>query len=93
MPYVRIQIKSVARREDLQRWEEHMCEEARCCNNFCLGIYAEHEMRAVHVVKDGEPDTIYLTTLCEDCIRDTSTHELLVKEKHLMFESRLNKTS
>ena len=91
MGYVKIQIKDVAKPEDLKRWEEHMLEKAKCWNKFCLGIYGEHEMRAIHVVKEGEPDTIYLTTLCEDCIRDTAAHDVLVNEKHLMIESQNNK--
>jgi len=73
MGYVKIQIKDVASSDDLRRWENHMLEKTKCWNKFCLGIYGEHEMRAVHVVKEGESDVIYLTTLCEDCIRDFPT--------------------
>lgn len=87
MGYVNITIKSVASYDDLKRWEEHMLEKAKCWNNFCLGIYGEHEMRAVHVVKEDEPDVIYLTTICEDCIKDTAVHDVLVNEIHLMVES------
>ena len=87
MGYANIKIKSVAKPEDLQRWEEHMLERAKCWNSFCLGIYGEHELRAVYVVKEGEPDTIYLTTLCEDCIKDIAAHDILVDEKRLMIES------
>ena len=54
-------------------------------------IYNEHELRAVYVVKEGEPDTIYLTTLCEDCIKDIAAHDILVDEKHLMIESLNNR--
>lgn len=68
-----------------------MLEKAKCWNKFCLGIYGEHEMRAVNVFKEGESDTIYLTTLCEDCVRDTAAHDVLVNEKHLMIESQNNK--
>lgn len=90
MGYVKLNIKKTASLEDLHRWEEHMLEKAKCWNNFCLGIYGEHEMRAVHVIKEGEPDVIYLTTLCEDCIRDTTTHDILVNEKHLMVDKKDN---
>ena len=68
-----------------------MLENAKCWNKFCLGIYGEHEMRAVHVIKEGEQDNIFLTTLCEDCVRDTAAHDVLVNEKHLMIESQNNK--
>ena len=91
MGYVKIQIKDVAKPEDLKRWEEHMLENAKCWNKFCLGIYGEHEMRAVHVIKEGEQDNIFLTTFCEDCVRDTAAHDVLVNEKHLMIESQNNK--
>ena len=63
-----------------------MLEKAKCWNNFCLGIYGEHELRAVHVVKEDEPDIVYLTTLCEDCITDTTANDILVNEKRLMVE-------
>ena len=43
-------------------------------------------MRAVHVIKEGEQDNIFLTTFCEDCIKDTNGNEILVNEKHLMVE-------
>lgn len=87
MGYVKINILETGSHEDLQRWEEHMLEKAKCWNNFCLGIYGEHDMRAVYVMKEGEPNIIYLTTLCEDCIKDIDTHDVLVNEKHLMVES------
>ena len=87
MGYVKIQIKDVAKPADLKRWEDHMLEKAKCWNNFCLGICAENEMRAVHVVKEGNSDGIYLTTLCEDCIKDTTGNDILVDEKHLMVEA------
>lgn len=86
MGYVKILIKDVGSPEDFQRWEDHMLENAKCWNNFCLGIYGEHELRAVHVVKEDEPEVVYLTTLCEDCIKDIDTHDVLVNEKHLMVE-------
>lgn len=87
MGYVRIKIKDVASSDDLKRWENHMMENAKCWNNFCLGICAENEIRAVHVVKEGNTDVIYLTTLCEDCIKDTTINDILVNEKHLMVEA------
>ncbi len=86
MGYVKIQIKDVASSDDLKRWEEHMLEKAKCWNNFCLGICVENEMRAVHVIKELNTDIVYLTTLCEDCIKETSANDILVNEKHLMVE-------
>ena len=87
MGYAKIKIKDVASYDDLKRWEDQMLEKAKCWNNFCLGIYGEHELRAVHVVKEDEPDIVYWTTLCEDCIKDTTAHEILVNDKHLMVDS------
>lgn len=86
MGYVKIQIKDVASSDDLKRWEDHMLEKAKCWNNFCLGICAENEMRAVHVVKEVNSDIVYLTTLCEDCIKETSANDVLVNEKYMMVE-------
>lgn len=91
MGYANIKIKSVAKLEDLQRWEEHMLEKAKCWNSFCLSIYSEHELRAVYVVKEGEPDIVCITTLCEDCIKDMAAHDILVDEKRLMIESLNNR--
>lgn len=54
---------------------------------ICLGIYGENELRAVHVVKEDEPDVTYLTTLCEDCVKDTAAYDVLVNDKHLMIEA------
>lgn len=65
-----------------------MLEKAKCWNTFCLGIYGDNEMRAVYVVKEGEPDVIYLTTLCEDSIKDANAHDILVNEKHLMVDMK-----
>ena len=76
MAEVNIEIKSVADPGDLQRWEDHMLVKAKCWNQFCDGLYSENEIRAVHVVKEGNADVTYLTTLCE------------VKEKYLMIEPR-----
>ena len=87
MGYVQIKIKDVASQEDLQKWESHMLEKPKCWNNFCLGIYGENKLRAVRVAKEGNTETIYLTTLCEDCIKDVVAHDVLVNEKHLMVES------
>ena len=66
MAEVNIEIKNVAAREDIQRWEDHMLVKAKCWNQFCDGLYTENEIRAVHVVKEDNTDTTYLTTLCED---------------------------
>ena len=93
MSEVNIEIKGVADRVELQRWEDHMLIKAKCWNQFCDGLYSENEIRAVHVVKDikdDNADTIYLTTLCEDCIKYTRSYGVLVKEKYLMIEP-LNK--
>ena len=91
MGYANIKIKSVAKPEDLQRWKEHMLEKAKCWNSFYLGIYGEHELRAVYVIKEDEPDIVYLTTLCEDCIKYMAAHDILVDEKRLMIESLNNR--
>ena len=92
MGYVKIQIKDVGSPEDLKRWEDHMLEKAKCWNNFCLGLCAENEIRAVHVVKEDNSDIMYLTTLCEDCIKDTKANDILVNERHLMVEAHQEKT-
>ena len=89
MGYVKIKILKTASKEDLQRWEDRMMEKAKCWNKFCLGICAENEMRAVHVVKEDNPEIIYLTTLCEDCIKTTADYGVLVNEKHLIVEIQL----
>jgi len=86
MHEVNIEIKNVAAREDIQRWEDHMLVKAKCWNQFCDGLYCENEIRAVHVVKEDNTDTTYLTTLCEDCIKYTRSYGILVKEKYLMLE-------
>ena len=87
MSYVKIRIQSVASRDDLQRWEDRMLEDAKCWNKFCLGLCDYHELRAVHVVKEGNEDNIFLTTLCEDCIKTTADYGLLVNENHLIVET------
>lgn len=86
MSEVNIEIKDVAAREDIQRWEDHMLVKAKCWNQFCDGLCSENEVRAVHVVKEENPDITYLTTLCEDCIKYTRSYGILVKEKYLMLE-------
>ena len=83
-----IEIKAVAKREDLKRWEDHMPEKAKCWNQYCDGLYSENEIRAVHVVKEENADITYLTTLCEDCIKYIRSYGVLVKEQYLMVESR-----
>ena len=87
MANVRIKIQDVASHDDLQRWEDRMLEKAKCWNQFCLGLYGEHELRAVHVVKEENEELSFLTTLCEDCIKTTADYGLLVNEKHLIVES------
>ena len=82
-----IEIKGVAAREDIQRWENKMLEKAKCWNQYCDGIYSENEIRAVHVVKVEKPDCTYLTTLCEDCIRYIRSYGVLVNEQYLMVET------
>ena len=44
MSEVTIEIKSVADREDIQRWEDHMLVKAKCWNQFCDGLYSENEI-------------------------------------------------
>lgn len=88
MSKARIEIKGVAEREDLQRWEDHMLEKAKCCNQFCDGLYSENEIRPVRVVKEEKPDQTYLTTLCEDCIKYIRSYGILVKENYLMVETK-----
>ena len=91
MSEARIEIKCVAEREDIQRWEDHMLEKAKCRNQYCDGIYSVNEIRAVHVVKEENPQYTYLTTLCEDCIKYTRSYGILVKEKYLMLETQPKK--
>ena len=86
MANVRIKIQDVASQDDLQRWEDRMLEKAKCWNKFCLGLCDEHELRAVHVTKEGNEELSFLTTLCEDCIKTTTDYGVLVNEKHLIVE-------
>jgi len=44
-------------------------------------------LRAVHVFKEGDEESTYLTTLCEDCIKETASYGLLVNENHLILDS------
>ena len=90
MGYVKIKVESVGSHDDLQRWEEHMLEKAKCWNGFCLGIYGENDLRAVHVYKEENDHDIYLTTLCEDCIKNMSGVDTLVNENHLIVETHHN---
>lgn len=87
MSCVKIKVKKKGTPADLQLWEDHMQEKPKCWNKFCLDIYSEEELCAVHVVKEDNPETMYLTTLCEDCINDVTAHDVLVNENHLMIES------
>ena len=87
MANVRIKIQDVASQDDLQRWEDRMLEKAKCWNKFCLGLCDEHELRAVHVVKEENEELSFLTTLCEDCIKTTADYGLLVNENHLIVET------
>lgn len=87
MSNVRIKIQDVASQDDLQRWEDRMLEKAKCWNKFCLGLCDEHELRAVHVVKEENEELSFLTTLCEDCIKTTTDYGVLVNEKHLIVET------
>ena len=64
-----------------------MLERAKCWNKFCLGLYAENELRAVRVVKEENEELSFLTTLCEDCIKTTADYGVLVNENHLIVET------
>ena len=50
MAEVNIEVKSVADRKDLQRWEDRMLVKAKCWNQFCDGLYSENEICAVHLL-------------------------------------------
>ena len=93
MGYVNIKIQKPACLEDLKKWEDHMLEKAKCWNKFCLGIYDDKDLQAVHVVKEGNNDPIFLTTICKDCIKDSPHYELLINENHLMVESQKKNNS
>lgn len=66
MSYVKIKIKEIGNPEDLQRWEDHMQEKAKCWNKFCLGCYEADDLQPVFIEK--EDGITYLTTICKDCI-------------------------
>ena len=87
MGYVKIKIQKVASQDDLQRWEDRMLEKAKCWNKFCLGLYGEHNLRAVHITKEGNEEQTFLTTLCEDCIKTTADYGVLVNDSHLIVET------
>ena len=87
MSYVKIKIQKVVSRDDLRNWEDYMLEKAKCWNKFCLGLYGEHELRAVHVTKEENDELTFLTTLCEDCIKTTADYGVLVNEKHLIVDT------
>ena len=87
MGYVKLEIKGVASLGDLKRWEEIMLEKPKCWNEFCLGLCDDYELRAVYVTKEGDEGHVYLTTLCEDCIKETASYGILVDEKHLILDS------
>ena len=53
MGYVKIKVLEKGTSEDLLRWKEHMLEEPKCWNKFCLGCYDKSELQSVHVSKDG----------------------------------------
>lgn len=91
MRYVKIKVVERGHTEDLLRWQEHMLEKAKCWNKFCLGLYGEYELRAVYVVKEGHVDNNFLTTLCEDCIKNTTDYGVLVAERHLTLDSHQKK--
>ena len=57
-----------------------MLEKAKYWNQYCDGLYSENEIRAVHVVKEENPNHTYLITLCEDCIKYTRSYGILLKE-------------
>ena len=88
MGYVKIKIQKTASHDDVQKWEDRMLEKAKCRNKFCLGLYGENELRAVHVVKEGNEEHLFLTTLCEDCIKTTADYGVLVNENHLIVKKK-----
>ncbi len=88
MGYVKINIKQVGNADDLEKWENHMLEKPKCWNKFCLGLCSEHEIQAVHVLKEENNDYTFLTTLCDDCIKEISTLGILVNDSHLMVETK-----
>ena len=90
MGYVKIKVKNVASQNDLKIWEDRMLEKAKCWNKFCLGIYGKNELRAVSVMKEGDDENTFLTTLCDDCIKSSQDYDTLINETHLMVEPHHN---
>lgn len=88
MGYVKIKVLEKGTSEDLMRWKEHMLEEPKCWNKFCLDCYDKDELQSVHVNKDGNGWNQYVTTLCRDCISTDANHDILVNENHLMVETQ-----
>lgn len=87
MGYIKIKIQKTASQDDLKKWEDHMLEKAKCWNKFCLGLYSDNELRAVHVVKEGDEVNSFLTTLCEDCIKTTVDYGVLINDIHMIVET------
>lgn len=69
MGYVRIKIQKVVSRDGLQSWEYRMLEKAKCWNKYCLGLCGEHELRAVHVVKEGNENNLFLQRSARTALR------------------------
>lgn len=83
MGHVKIQIIEKGTEKDLQRWKEHMLEVPKCWNKFCFDCYDEECVDAFFVKIEGS-ETIYVTTLCRDCIEKESIYGILIHSKHLM---------
>ncbi len=65
-----------------------MQEKPKCWNKFCLGLCCENEIRAVHVIKEENDDNVFLTTLCEDCVKETADYGILVNDSHMIVETK-----
>lgn len=46
-----------------------MLEKAKCWNKYCLGLCGEHELRAVHVVKEGNENNLFLQRSARTALR------------------------
>ena len=88
MSYVKIKVKEIGNTEDLQRWEDHMQEKAKCWNNFCLGCYEADDLQPVYVEKEDVDGITYLTTMCKDCISSRTDYGVLVNDNYLMVEKQ-----
>lgn len=88
MGYVKIKVLDKGTTEDLRRWKEHMLEEPKCWNKFCLNCYEKDDLQAIYVSKEGNDSNKYVTTLCTDCISYDAYHDILVNENHLMVETQ-----